>query len=85
GGAPARERGLSPLELLRRVEAGERQPIRRARADGPSDDEIDALLAKREAARREKDFATADQIRNELDAAGVAIEDGPGGASWRRK
>ncbi|MEO0660124.1 MAG: serine/threonine-protein kinase, partial [Planctomycetota bacterium] len=33
GGAPARERGLSPLELLRRVEAGERQPIRRARAD----------------------------------------------------
>ncbi|MEL7488474.1 MAG: cysteine--tRNA ligase, partial [Pseudomonadota bacterium] len=59
--------------------------FRGERADGPSDAEIDALLAKREAARRGKDFATADQIRNELDAAGVAIEDGPGGASWRRK
>jgi cysteinyl-tRNA synthetase len=43
---------------------------------------MDALLARRQAARAERDFALADTIRDELAALGVAIEDTPGGARW---
>lgn len=46
--------------------------------------EIDAKLATRAAARKAKDFKTSDRIRDELAAKGIIIEDGPGGATWRR-
>ena len=46
--------------------------------------EIDALIDKRNAARAAKDFTTADAIRDELAAAGIQIEDGPGGTTWRK-
>ena len=52
--------------------------------DGPSADDIDQLLAERAAARKAKDFATSDRIRDELAAKGIVIEDGPDGATWRR-
>ena len=45
---------------------------------------IEEMLEKRRAARAEKDFAAADAIRNELANAGIQIEDGPEGTSWRR-
>ena len=53
--------------------------------DGPADTDIDALLQKRAEARRAKDFAAADKIRDDLAALGIIIEDGPGGATWRRE
>ncbi|MEM8986480.1 MAG: cysteine--tRNA ligase [Pseudomonadota bacterium] len=46
--------------------------------------EIDRLLAARADARANKDFATADKIRDDLLAQGVVIEDAPEGATWRR-
>ncbi len=49
-----------------------------------SADDIEALIGKRNAARKEKDFATADAVRDQLAAAGIRIEDGPGGTTWRR-
>jgi len=49
-----------------------------------TDPRIDALVAQREAARKRKDFAEADRIRNELLAEGIAIEDTSEGARWRR-
>lgn len=58
--------------------------FRGADDSGPSADEIDMLLAERAEARKNKDFARADEIRDSLAAKGVVIEDGPGGASWRR-
>jgi cysteinyl-tRNA synthetase len=49
-----------------------------------SGDAIEALIAQRNEARAAKDFQKADAIRDELAEAGVIIEDGPGGTTWRR-
>ena len=46
---------------------------------------IEALLTERIAARETRDWSAADRIRDQLDAAGVVIEDGPDGTTWRRK
>jgi cysteinyl-tRNA synthetase len=52
--------------------------------DDVADNEIDSLLAKREIARLERDFATADEIRDLLQDRGVEIEDTPNGPIWRQ-
>jgi len=50
-----------------------------------TDADVDALIAARIAARKAKDFAESDRIRDQLAAAGVIVEDKPGGKStWRR-
>lgn len=46
--------------------------------------EIDALVAQRQQARADKDFAAADRIRDELAARNIIIEDAAGGVRWRR-
>ncbi|PID78518.1 cysteine--tRNA ligase [bacterium DOLJORAL78_65_58] len=43
---------------------------------------VEELLARRRAAREEKDWAAADGIRDELAAMGVSVQDGPEGSSW---
>ena len=48
------------------------------------DPAIDALVAARTAARKAKDWAESDRIRDELAAQGIVLEDGPGGTTWRR-
>jgi cysteinyl-tRNA synthetase len=45
---------------------------------------IEELIAARTAARKAKNFVEADRIRRELDDAGVTLEDGPQGTTWRR-
>jgi len=49
-----------------------------------ADKDIQAKIDARLAARMAKNFAEADRIRKELDAAGVILEDGPAGTTWRR-
>ncbi len=46
---------------------------------------IEGLIAERAAAKAAKDFARADEIRNELSEQGVALLDGPDGTTWERK
>ena len=46
--------------------------------------EIEALIAKRTAAKKNKDFALADKIRDELKVRGILLEDGPQGTSWKK-
>ncbi len=48
------------------------------------EDEIWEMIEKRDRARKEKDFATADAIRDQLKEKGIIIEDTPQGARWKR-
>ncbi len=52
--------------------------------DGFDDEKIEALLAERAAAKKEKNYARADEIRNVLTENGIIIEDTPTGAKWHR-
>jgi cysteinyl-tRNA synthetase len=56
-----------------------------AQSDGWDDARIEAAISERKAARAGKDFKRSDQIRDELAAAGIVLEDKPGGITvWRR-
>jgi cysteinyl-tRNA synthetase len=55
------------------------------RPEAAVDEEIDALIDRRNAARMAKDFAESDRIRDELIARGIQLEDTPQGTVWRRK
>jgi cysteinyl-tRNA synthetase len=55
-----------------------------AEADGLTNEAIDGLIAARIAAKKAKNFAESDRIRDELKAVGILLEDGPQGTTWRR-
>lgn len=48
------------------------------------DAEVEALIAERQAARKEKNFARADEIRDQLSAMGIILEDTREGVKWKR-
>ena len=51
---------------------------------GEGDPAIDALVLQRAEAKKAKNFAEADRIRDELKAQGIEVTDVPGGAAWKR-
>jgi len=52
---------------------------------GPTDEQIDVLIEERREARKVKDFKRSDEIRDELKAAGIVLEDTAQGTLWRRE
>ena len=48
------------------------------------DEEVEALIEERNQARKNKDFARADEIRSELAAKGILLEDTREGVKWKR-
>ncbi|OUS10809.1 cysteine--tRNA ligase [Gammaproteobacteria bacterium 53_120_T64] len=52
--------------------------------EGLADADIDALIAEREAAKLNKDYARADEVREELKEQGIVLEDSREGTRWRR-
>ena len=53
--------------------------------DNSIDDEIEALIEKRQQARKDKNFALADEIRDNLKSQGIILEDTPNGVKWRKE
>jgi cysteinyl-tRNA synthetase len=56
-----------------------------AAAGGLSDEDIEKLVAERTAAKKARDFAKADQVRADLLAQGIILEDTKDGIRWKRK
>ena len=48
------------------------------------DDDINMLIEERQLARKNKDFALSDKIRDDLKAQGIVLEDTPQGVKWKR-
>ena len=48
-------------------------------------EQIENLIAERAAARQEKNWPLADEIRHKLDEMGIVLEDGPSGTTWKQK
>ncbi len=70
------------LNLIKAAQALRRKEEQEAAAS--ADPEIDALVAARTEAKRAKNYAEADRIRDELKARGIEIIDTPQGAKWRK-
>ena len=69
--------GLDLLEKAAALREKEKVPVEGA-------EEIEALIARRAGAKKDKNWAEADRIRDVLKAMGVEIKDTPAGVEWKR-
>ena len=77
--AEERDRALAAIRDFDRVLGFE------TRTQAQLDAEVEELIRRRDQARKEKDFALADQIRDRLHEMGIILEDTPHGVRWKRR
>ena len=70
------------LELMR--ELGKPLAMLQKTTKGSLEDEVEALIEQRQQARKNRDFALADKIRDDLKARGIILEDTPQGVRWKK-
>jgi cysteinyl-tRNA synthetase len=75
--------GVLGLKLLAEAESARSSSERGLTAD-PDAPRVEALIAERAEAKKARNFARADEIRNQLKAEGIILADGPEGTTWRR-
>jgi cysteinyl-tRNA synthetase len=75
----------SVLRLFERTPAEWYASIMDVKQIGLSADDIEGLIQKRQDARKQKDWAEADRVRDSLDEKGIILEDKPSGTVWRVK
>lgn len=84
-GDPALVRQLLGLgAVLNILHAAPPEFLQGGAANGDEAGRIEALIAERAAAKKAKNFARADEIRKNLLAEGIELQDGPAGTTWRR-
>jgi cysteinyl-tRNA synthetase len=84
GDVPAVKDAFERFDKVLGVLALRRQEDQHPPLAGEKDD-IDRLVAARQAARQRRDFAEGDRIRQQLLAQGIVLEDSPTGTRWKRK
>ncbi|AWZ49558.1 cysteine--tRNA ligase [Hathewaya limosa] len=72
----------SALDLIR--ELGEVLGILQKSTKGSLEEEVEALIEQRQQARKDKNWALADKIRDDLKAKGITLEDTPQGIRWKK-
>jgi len=82
--------GEASREFCEKAESAARElcgvlGIAEKKEDNALDTEIEALIEKRQEARKAKNFAEADRIRDELKNMGIVLEDTPQGVKWSKK
>ncbi|MDM0657364.1 cysteine--tRNA ligase [Clostridium perfringens] len=77
----SKELAQKALELIR--ELGSPLGMFQKSTKGNLEEEIEALIAKRQQARKDRDFTLADKIRDELKDRGIVLEDTPQGVRWK--
>jgi len=78
-------KALAWAEAEGRLSDADPEVIAKFGSGAASDAEIDALVNERTQAKRQRNFARADAIRNELLAKGILLEDSKDGVRWKRR
>ncbi len=79
------ERALEWAKEEGRLKDASPEVVEVAKSAALSDAEVDQLVAERQQAKKSRNFARADEIRAQLAAAGIIVEDTKDGPRWKRK